>query len=610
MHAKAKKSKNNTHWEKFRGLRQLVNKRVAHSYQDYINTVIGDSLKENPKRFWSFIKLKKTESVGIPTLVAGDQPKVSDKDKANALNNQFKSVFTAESAPIPGKGPSPFTPIPTLEFGMAGVSKQLESLNPNKACGPDELPARILRETASAIAPMVRHIFQQSYTSGKLPTDWSKALVTAIYKKGAKSDPANYRPISLTCILCKVMEHIVLSHMWRHLKANNIVLQNQHGFQSGLSCDTQLIEATDDWASSLKANSQVDVILLDFSKAFDRVAHQRLLAKLQYYGIDGMTQSWIQGFLSGRTQRVSVNGIVSDTADVTSGVPQGSVLGPVLFLLYINDITDGIQSDMRLFADDSIVYREIHTDADHNILQRDLEHLAAWAHLWQMDFNVSKCYLLTISLKKETSSFDYQISGQPITRTTSHPYLGVVIDSKLSWTPHVREITAKASRVMGLLRRTLHPCKPHVKEIAYKTLVRPKVEYGATAWNPHTTIQVDKIEKIQRSAARFVANDHRRTSSVTAMLNRLKWQSLESRRLQQQLLMLYKIKTGLVNIHLPPTLLTPSVEPGAATQTSLFSFILGSTCMPIHSIRAQSEHGIYFLGLLWLPKPLMYSKQP
>ena len=537
-------------------------------------------MKENPKNFWSFIKLNRTENVGIPTLVT-DKTHISDRDKANALNTQFQSVFTTENLPLPNKGPSPYPSIPGLDFHTDGVRKQLLSLKPNKACGPDELPARILREVAEPIAPIIKHIFQQSFDSGKLPLDWSNALVTAIYKKGNKSDPANYRPISLTCILCKVMEHIVLSHMWKHLKANDIVLRNQHGFQSGLSCETQLIEATHDWASSLDSRRQVDIVLLDFSKAFDRVPHQRLLAKLQHYGIDGFTQNWIQAFLSDRTQCVSVNGILSDSARVTSGVPQGSVLGPVLFLLYINDISEGIESDLRLFADDSIVYREIKSDRDHYILQRDLERLAAWAETWQMDFNVSKCYLLTVSLKKTSSTFDYQISGQQVARASSHPYLGVAIDSKISWSPHVKEITAKASRLLGLLRRTLNACDPSVKETAFKTLVRPRLEYGSTAWNPHTTSHVEQLEKVQRSAARFVVNDYRRTSSVTAMIAKLGWQSLEWRRLQQQLLMLYKIKHSLVQIHLPPTLLAPQARTRSSdpnkfiqlhTRTNIYSY--------------------------------------
>ena len=216
--------------------------------------------------------------------------------------------------------------------------------------------------------------------TGAVPSDWTKALVTAIHKKDSKSNPANYRPLSLTSLCCKVMEHIILSHIAKLLAANNILINQQHGFRQRFSCETQLISAVNDWAKCINSRSQTDVILLDFSKAFDSVPHQCLLLKLDYYGICGKTAAWIKAFLS--SQVVSVNGSHSSSRPVPSGVPQGSVLGPVLFLLYINDITEHIQSTMRLFADDSIIYREIKNICDHALLQQDLISLCEWAETW------------------------------------------------------------------------------------------------------------------------------------------------------------------------------------------------------------------------------------
>ena len=197
-HKKAKQTGLNKHWEQFRELRRQTTKALATSYKSYVNNQIGDSLKTNPKRFWSFIKANKRENIGIPTLRVNDRPITDDRDKANALNNQFTSVFTSERYPIPVIDPSLYSSMPPLDIGTNGIIKQLKNLNQNKATGPDELPARVLKETAEQIAPIITHIFQQSYNTGKLPNDWLQALVTPIHKKSLKSDPANYRPISLT----------------------------------------------------------------------------------------------------------------------------------------------------------------------------------------------------------------------------------------------------------------------------------------------------------------------------------------------------------------------------------------------------------------------------
>ena len=300
-------------------------------------------------------------------------------------------------------------------------------MNPSKASGPDELPPRFLKIVADDLAPALCFLYQQSISTGQVPDEWKKAIVSPIYKKGTKSDPANYRPISLTCLCCKVLEHIVLSHMAKHLSHHNIILDSQHGFREKLSTVTQLTTSVNDWSTTLENRGQSDVILLDFSKAFDRVSHQHLSAKLKFYGIRGSTLTWINAFLSNRYQSVSVNGHHSSWVEVTSGVPQGSVLGPALFLVYINDIQDNISSKIRLFADDSIVYRDISSPDDHKILQNDLQTLADWSKTWLMDFNIKKCATLSISRKKKPSIYQYSIHGEPLQRVDEHDYLGVTI---------------------------------------------------------------------------------------------------------------------------------------------------------------------------------------
>ena len=321
------------------------------------------------------------------------------------------------------------------------------------------------------------------------------------------------------------MEHIVLSHIAKHLSANKILLDSQHGFRQRLSTVTQLITSTHDWASTLQHRGQTDVILLDFSKAFDKVPHLRLSAKLNHYGIRGQTLDWISSFLDNRTQAVSVNGTHSSWGKVSSGVPRGSVLGPALFLLYINDIQDHIQSTMRLFADDSIVYREIVRPEDHDLLQQDQQALADWSSTWLMQFNIKKCAILTITRKRMPSHHQYKIFGETLERVDQHDYLGVTISHDLRWDVHCNKTKQKASRTLGLLCRTLSPCKQNVKAKAYQTLVRlrPQLEYASVTWNPYTLVGVNRMEQVQRAAARFVFGNYRRTMSVTPLINTLGW---------------------------------------------------------------------------------------
>ena len=435
----------------------------------------------------------------------------------------------------------------------------------------------LLKETAKQIASIITQMFQQSYNTGKLPDDWLQALVTHIHKKSHKSDPANYRPISLTCILCKVMEHIILSNMWKHMYKHNIILHFQHGFQSGLSCESQLIDTVHDWMTAMDNKTQIDAMLLDFAKAFDKVPHLRLLSKLTSYGITGNTKKLIKSFLSNRKQRVSVNGALSDITYVTSGVPQGSFLGPVLFLLYINDIDGNIKSSIRLFADDSIIYRNISSKTDHEILQTDLSQLQTWSDKWQMEFNVSKCVHLPITNKTKPNLYKYSLSGQPLSTVSSHSYIGVKLDSKLTWTNHVTDITSKSSTVLGMIKRTLGPGKPEVKQTAYNMLIRPKLEYSSPIWNLLTFSQVKSLERVQHSAARFVKNDYRRNTNPADLITALGWPTLERRRIIKQATTFYKIINNIIEIT-PPGLLTRSrtrgqyVAPRCRINAMVFSF--------------------------------------
>ena len=273
--------------------------------------------------------------------------------------------------------------------------------------------------------------------------------------------------------------------------------------------------------------------------------------KLSYYGIRGNLLLWIKAFLSNRFQSVSINGKKSSPKPVLSGVPQGSILGPVLFLLYINDISNSINAKLRLFADDCILYREIYSVSDCTFLQDDLDKLALWANTWQLNFNVKKCYHLGITCKKIPTPYSYTLNGSPIATVTSTKYLGITISNTLSWNEHVDNICNSANSTLGLLRRVLSECSHKVKDTAYRTLVRPKLEHASCAWNPYRQQNINKIESIQRRAARYVLNDYSRYSHVTPMIQSLGWESLHDRRLLSQATMFYKIHVGHVGISFP-----------------------------------------------------------
>jgi len=299
---------------------------------------------------------------------------------------------------------------------------------------------------------------------------------------------------------------------------------------------------------------------MDFAKAFDKVSHWRLAIKLRNYGITGNLNQWIEDFLHQRTQRVVCNGEHSEWAPVRSGVPQGSVIGPILFLLYINDLPEEVGATVRLFADDTIMYMTMTGATDAASLQQDLDHLAAWEEKWMMKFHPDKCSVLRITRSKSPKVHNYNLHGHILENELSSKYLGVTIDNKLSWNNHIDNICNKANSSVAFLRRNLQISQRHIKSNAYTTLVRPQVEYAAAVWDPYTEDNKYKLEMVQRRAARFVCNDYGRKSSVDTMVKDLGWRSLVQRRADIRLIFFYKCLNGLVAVDLSQDLVRQTVE--------------------------------------------------
>ena len=333
----------------------------------------------------------------------------------------------------------------------------------------------------------------------------------------------------------------------RHLDKNEILTKRQHGFRSGRSCETQLLEFVDELASLMEGGGQADVQVMDFAKAFDKCNHSLLVHKLQAYGVRGNVNKWINSFLEDRRQSVVVDGYSSPFISVRSGVPQGSVLGPSLFLVYINDLPDNLEKPTRLFADDTAIYSGVKNPTDQLQLQRDVERLADWEGKWEMKFHPGKCTTLRCTHSPTPTEFNYTLHGHTLELVTSTKYLGVTLHQKLDWDDHINSICNKANTTLSFLRRNLRISSPGVKEKAYKAFVRPLLEYAASVWDPYEQKHIDQLEKVQRRAARFVLNRYHNTSSVTGMLNFLDWEPLELRRKRSRLVNFYKMTNGHIH---------------------------------------------------------------
>ena len=471
---------------------------------------------------------------------------MDDLSIAESMNSYFSAVFTSES----------FTNFPVLNNVVNSkllsivcnaneISGILKNLNVYKSPGPDHLPPRVLKECAVEIAPSLCKLMNASFTTGSVPHAWKQADIVPIHKKGPKTNRENYSQVSLTSIACKVCEKIVkkrVVNFWQNLGIFNPI---QFGFLEGKSTVTQLLTCYNDWASSRNKSTPTDVVFLDFTKAFDSVPHERLLLKLKGYGIEGNLLKWFRNFLTNRQQRVVVRGTFSSWTHVKSGVPQGTILGPILFLIYVNDISSNISSSIKMFADDTKVYREI-TDFENDTraLQTDIDRLANWATLWQLRFNPEKCESMRITHSRDRSVPSYTM-GSSITSVKCTKDLGVLISSDLSWSAQVHAVVHKANRILGVVYRTLGPSNVEAFSTLYKSLVRPVLEYAVPVWCPYLVKDILALEKVQRRASRLALGQRRGDMEYEDRLKILKWPTLEKRRHYISLVECYKTVFGL-----------------------------------------------------------------
>ena len=574
LYNKAKKTGNPVHRAAFKAHQNKTRDACKDAHWKYVNGILKDGLEQgNNKPFYQYVKSQQQDSQGVAPLreKTSGQLHSDAPSKARLLSEQFKSVFTRSDPNTPIKTlPSVNAPtIGQLRFTSDGVEKLLRDLNPRKASGPDEIPARLLQKMSKQLAPAMAAIYNQSLESGTLPEQWKTAWIAPVFKKGSSAEPVNYRPVSLTSIACKMMEHCICTHVRRHLDVNKLLGEENHGFRKRHSTETQLLITTHDMMKARDKGHQLDALILDLSKAFDTVPHRELLGKLQRYGISGDILNWTSQFLQGRTQSVLVDGVRSRDEKVLSGVPQGTVFGPLLFLIYINDMAEQVSpgTKIRLFADDTILYRVTDTVEDQIILQNDLKKLEQWAKDWGMKFNAKKCHVLTVNKGPHRSPYFYQLDGVVLSSVESEKYLGVHLHQDMDWNTHVDATATKASQQLGFIKRNLKGCPQELKRLAYVSLVRSSMEYASIIWDPYEGVDSNRLEKVQRRAVRWIKNDYSSKSSVTAMMKELNLQQLDLRRRTNRIVFMYKIVNQHVAVEPERIDLTYKSRPHRGTTT-------------------------------------------
>ena len=502
------------------------------------------NINNNPKAFYAYSNSKNFSP--IPALIVGNSTVNLDKEKANALNDFFHSVYSKEKddkVPIIVRENN--NSCSRLVITKDMIMDQIQNLKVNKSPGPDGIFPRLLKELSDFCLPALEIIFNKSLNENVVPVDWRQANIKPLFKKGKRTDPSNYRPISLTSICCKMMESIIKRHIVDYLEANTILYDSQHGFRQGRSCLSNLLEYLEFLTAQVDNKSDVDVIYLDFAKAFDKVPHNKLLSKINAVGITGNIYQWIAAWLKHRRQRVVINGSASKWLPVESGVPQGSVLGPVLFLIFVNDLDDVVQCKISKFADDTKLFREITSNESSQALQNDLNMVATWCANWGMKLNLEKCVHLPFG-KNRSDEVMYYIDDEIITKRHSIKDLGITISTDLKPEVHISEIVSKAYKILGLIKRTLSCKKSSVILPLYIALVRPILEYGAQAWSPLLQKDINKLEIVQKRALRIMSDI--RHLSYPEKLAKLNLYSLEYRRLRGDLIETFKILKGYTRV--------------------------------------------------------------
>ena len=477
---------------------------------------------------------------------------------ANILQSQYASVFSNPNSPDIDPNAENVKPAESEIHSITVTENEMidamNELDPYSSAPDGDIPARILKSCRAALCKPLTILWSNSLESGAIPEQLKHQYVAPIFKKGSKTDAANYRPVSLTSHTIKIFERVIRKHLVAYLEMNNLISGKQHGFRKGRSCLTQLLSHIDNILQNHVKGMETDVIYLDYAKAFDKVDHNILLQKLALYGIRGPLLVWLTQFLRNRQQVVVVDGHKSRPEPVISGVPQGTVLGPILFILYMNEIENVLtEARSSSFADDTRMSQAIDTAEDTAKLQNDLNAIVQWSRENNMKLHEDKFELLCYRNKSSALLQALPFSEEYCQYTTPAGFslypkelvkdLGVHLSADRSWSPHISTITSNARKmaswVLGVFRDRSKTTMMHL----YKSMVRHNVEYCSPVWNPSSISDIQTLEEVQQFFTEKISG--LRHVDYWSRLKILKLPSLQRRRERYSIIHIWKILNNL-----------------------------------------------------------------
>ena len=558
---KAKGNKTNFHWKQYRALRNKVQRKIKKSKSEYYCNLIKDS-RNNPSDLWKSVKEaipgSNPRKDNITSLISDGITHTNPTSMSSIFNKFFATIgvklaekFTMNTPTTNGvnQASSNFA---FNTISCESVTKKIKELKPNKAVGLDKVSSRMLKDAADIVAPSLTSLFNISINNGCFPSTWKLAKISPLFKKGSKQDPSNYRPISVLPTISKLLEKAVHMQLYSYLRDNNLLSQKQFGFRLNSSTVTASAMFTDKTLSAMDKGQLTGAVFIDLTKAFDTVNHSILLSKLCSLGVlnDSPAYNWFESYLSNRCQVTVCNGTKSCPETVQIGVPQGSILGPLLFTLYINDLPDYLEHcDVTLYADDTVLF--ISDKSLHNIksyMNSDLEKLNNWLKLNHLTLSISKSKFMIIGSSQRLNKIDsisFKVDNIDLDEVSSFKYLGIVINNRLNWQDHVDQMFSKINKKLGLLKRIRYCLPLDARLMFFNSYVLPLFDYADIVWGDrgNSTLML-QLQSLHNKAAKIIL-DLPIGSSASEALNKLKWKTLARRRAEHRAIFIYKCLNNL-----------------------------------------------------------------